>query len=212
MSNNSRLPSLVAAWLSARSVCRGLPLPVADRGGLRVDTALPAEARRWVFTSPGDGLREIGREVTLPRHPIKLSGPADELMAALPAGWQLQPQGHFMIWRNEVQPRRALPIGYHLETERDGAIIAVRVLAPDGSPAANGHGAEAAGVFIYDRIETAPEHQRKGLGNVVMNALKARRTDTALPQLLVATEEGRALYETLGWKVLSPFSTAAIPG
>jgi GNAT superfamily N-acetyltransferase len=67
------------------------------------------------------------------------------------------------------------------------------------------------GVFIYDRIETSPEHRRKGLGNTIMNALKAHRKSTNAPQLLVATEDGRGLYTSLGWSVLSPYSTAVIP-
>jgi hypothetical protein len=30
--------------------------------------------------------------------------------------------------------------------------------------------------------------------------------------LLVATPEGRALYETLGWEVHAPYTSAFIPG
>lgn len=206
------IPGLVTAWLCARSICRGLPLPVADRGGLRVDTDLPAEMRRWVFAQPCDGLRSVAREVTSPRHPIKLSGPAGELMAALPAGWQLQSPGYLMTCRTPTEAARSLPPGHRLESARHGATAVARILAPDGSLAASGHAAEARGVFIYDRIVTAPEHRRKGLGNIVMNALKAHRTSASAPQLLVATDDGLGLYKTLGWTVISPFSTASIPG
>jgi hypothetical protein len=31
-------PALLEAWLSARSIARGLPLPIPDQGGFRVDT------------------------------------------------------------------------------------------------------------------------------------------------------------------------------
>lgn len=87
-----------------------------------------------------------------------------------------------------------------------------RITAPDGVLAASGHAAEAAGVFIYDRIETAPEHRRRGLGGIVMNALNAHRKSTNAPELLVATEDGRRLYASLGWTVLSPYSTAVTAG
>lgn len=203
--------ALIAAWLAARSIGRGLPLPVADRGGLRVDTNLPNETRRWVFVTVCDGLRAIGREVSLSQHFVKLCGAADELMAELPPTWVLQPQGHFMIAQAAKPAPRPLPKGYRLQSDREGATTVVRILGEDDALAASGYAVEAMGVFIYDRIVTAPEHQRKGLGNIVMHALKGHRASTAAPELLVATEEGRALYETLGWSVLSPFSTAAIP-
>ncbi|WP_243652526.1 GNAT family N-acetyltransferase [Novosphingobium sp. PhB165] len=184
-----------------------------------MDTNLPNEARRWVFAEPCEGLREFGREVSLPRHFLKLCGTVDDLRAVLPAAWHLQPESHFMIAndaRSSVRvpvgaAARTLPDGYRLESERDGPTTSIRIVAHDGSLAASGYAAETMGVFIYDRIVTAPGHQRKGLGNIVMHALKSQRQSPNAPELLVATEEGRQLYMSLGWTVLSPFSTAEIP-
>jgi hypothetical protein len=46
---------------------------------------------------------------------------------------------------------------------------------------------------------------------MVMTALcSARRSPDAL-QVLVATPDGRALYETMGWSVHSPYATVFIP-
>ncbi|MBN8847584.1 MULTISPECIES: GNAT family N-acetyltransferase [unclassified Sphingomonas] len=205
-------PALVSGWLSARSVCRGLPLPINDRGGFRVDTNLPNETRRWVFPELCEGLGAVGREVTLPRHFIKLCGTPEDLRAALPARWQLQPQSYFMIADDRDPSPTPLPEGYRLQCDRSGPRMAARVDAPDGTLAASGYAAEAMGVFIYDRIETAPEHRRKGLGRIIMNALKAQRKSTSAPELLVATEDGRRLYASLGWTILSPYSTAVIAG
>lgn len=106
---------------------------------------------------------------------------------------------------------RPLPDGYRMELQQTGPVIRASIIAPDGDLAACGCAAEAADVFIYDRIVTAQEHRRKGLGLAVMTALGARRRSLAGPQLLVATEDGRRLYETLGWTVLAPFATAVIP-
>ena len=72
-------------------------------------------------------------------------------------------------------------------------------------------GFEAAGVFVYDRIETAPAHRRRGLGRAVMAALADARRSRAASQVLVATDDGRALYARLGWSVYSTFATAVIP-
>jgi len=89
-------------------------------------------------------------------------------------------------------------------------VTRARIIAPDGDVAASGCAAETADVFIYDRIETAQEHRRKGLGVAVMAALGSARRSSAAAQLLSATEDGRMLYEKLGWTVLFPLATAAI--
>jgi predicted GNAT family acetyltransferase len=77
--------------------------------------------------------------------------------------------------------------------------------------AASGTAAETAGVFVYDRIITEPDHRRRGLGRGVMAALRETRVDQKTTELLVATDDGRALYTTLNWTVLSTFATAEIP-
>jgi GNAT superfamily N-acetyltransferase len=204
-------PTLVLAWLTARSVARGLPAPVADRGGFRVDTDSEKEVRRWVFPIRCEGLSTLGNEVIYPRHFLKLCGTDDDLRNALPANWEIQPAGYFMATRAPLAPARPVPDFYQLECHETGPVFAVRVTAPDGSLAASGCAAEAAGVFIYDRIETAPPHRRRGLGTVIMNALASARKSHSAPQLLVATDNGLRLYMALGWAVLSPYSTAAIP-
>ena len=79
-----------------------------------------------------------------------------------------------------------------------------------GALAASGYAAETEHIFIYDRIVTAPEHQRRGLGRLLMATLHEAKLDAAKPERLVATEEGRALYESLGWRTLSVFSTGSV--
>lgn len=89
-------------------------------------------------------------------------------------------------------------------------MIEAKIISGSGALAASGYAAEAEGVFVYDRIVTEPEHRRKGLGQVLMQTLHDARQDSGGPQLLVATEDGRALYSSLGWKTISPYSTASI--
>ncbi|MFD1296932.1 hypothetical protein ACFQ4Q_09860 [Lysobacter gummosus] len=205
-------PELVFAWQAAHSIARSSPPPVHDRGGFRVDTHSEKEAKRWVFPQPCDGLREIAHEITAPRHYLKLCGSDEELRSALPARWEVQPANYFMTTAAATLDARPLPDGYRMELHRTGPVTRACVIAPDGVVAANGSAAEAADVFIYDRIETAQEHRRKGLGVAVMVALGAARKSLASTQLLVATEDGRGLYANLGWTVLAPFAAATIPG
>jgi GNAT superfamily N-acetyltransferase len=202
-------PTVVKAWLSARSIARGLPLPVPDHGAFRVDTRSEAEVARWVFARAGPGLETLARSVREPRHLLKLCGTEEELLAVLPAGWTLHPPAYFMRATGAPAPRR-LPDGYRVEARRVGMVSEARIVSETGALAASGYAAETQDVFIYDRIVTDPAHRRKGLGHVLMQTLHAARQRSGNPELLVATEDGRALYSTLGWETISPYSTASI--
>lgn len=203
-------PSLLHAWLAGRSVARGLPQPVADHGGFRVDSGTETEVARWVFAQVEPGLLTLGRTITEARHFLKLCGDGETLRKVLPACWQLQAPGFFMQAGVAWDDNR-LTDGYSMRSARDRAAVSVHVFAPDGTLAASGHGGETETAFVYDRIVTAPNHQRKGLGRAVMSALRTLRHNPHLPELLVATEDGHALYTRLGWRTLSHYSTASIP-
>lgn len=202
-------PSLVLAWLEARSIARALPAPVPDHGGYRVDTNSDTEVARWVFPQVGPGLVELARTIRTPRHFLKVCAGEEEMRAVLPEGWQLHEPRHFMI-SDAPSKERSVPEGYSVEAERKDGVCEVRIISPTGELAAGGYAAETDRAFIYDRIVTAPEHRRRGLGATVMGALGRMKRNPSTPGLLVATEDGRALYEALGWRTLSPYSTASI--
>ena len=182
-----------------------------DRGGFRVDTHSEKEVKRWVFPQLCDGLRAIAGDITAPRHFLKLCGSDEELRSALPARWEVQPANYFMMATAAAVDTKPLPDGYRMEFEHAGPVTRASVIGPQGDLAASGCAAETADVFIYDRIETAQDHRRKGLGVAVMVALGAARKSLVSPQLLVATGDGRSLYVNLGWTVLAPFAAATIP-
>ncbi|MDD1450352.1 GNAT family N-acetyltransferase [Sphingomonas sp. H160509] len=75
----------------------------------------------------------------------------------------------------------------------------------------SGFAADTAEAFVFDRVLTALDHRRKGLGRALMTALREARRDLNLHELLIATAVGRALYRTSGWETLSTYSTASIP-
>jgi GNAT superfamily N-acetyltransferase len=200
---------LLRAWVDGRSVARGLPASVPDRGGWRVDTNRPEEVRRWVFAEVTPGLVELGRTIDAPAHVLKLCGHPERLRAALPSNWAVEPATHFMA-APATWSERPLADGYRLEVNSDGAAYHVGVTTLNGDVAASGYGGETTGAFVYDRIATEPEHRRKGLGSAVMLALRETRRDKSTAELLVATAEGQALYASLGWRTLSPYATAYI--
>ena len=203
-------PKLVLSWLSGRSVARGVAQPVADRGGFRVDSNTEEEVRRWVFPQAEAGLSELGRAVHETRHFLKLCGEADELRAILPSNWQLHAPSYFMQ-ASGGGPQCRLPDGYKAEVDRRAAVVKIRIWSQAGALAASGYASDTPDAFVYDRIMTVPEYRRKGLGRAVMSMLRAYRRHAGSVELLVATEDGRALYTALGWRTISPYSTASIP-
>lgn len=203
-------PALLHAWLTGRSRARGVPAPVADRGGYRVDTRSENEFCRWVYAAPHPELTELARAIDQPGRLIKLCASDAALRVQLPARWQLHAPSHFMQGGHWPAPA-PLASGYVCNTRVEGPVTQVTITDASGALAASGYAAQTDVAFVYDRIVTAPEHRRRGLGGAVMAALRATRTRPETIELLVATDEGRHLYQRLGWRVLSPYATASLP-
>ena len=202
-------PLLLSAWLSARSIARGLPMPVPEYGGFRIDTNSHDEIARWVFPKGQPYLTKLARTINEPGYLLKLCGTADELGALLPAHWMLHPPGYFM--RSTSEPAvRGLAVGYQIRAKRYGVVIYAQIFCDSGELATDGYAVETSDVFIYDRILTRPKHRRKGLAQFLLTKLYAMRQLDRGPQVLVATEAGRVLYDALGWTTVSPYSTASI--
>lgn len=203
-------PALIASWLAARSLARALPRPVADHGGWRVDTNGTAERRRYVFCAADPAIAALARTIDEPRVFLKLTAPSVELARLLPQRWRTDDVSWVMT-SDRVAPTQPIPKGYDWTLRPIADAIEVRIVAADGSLAASGYAAEDGGVFVYDRIVTDPAHQRRGLGSAVMALLGSQRRYDTSRQVLVATEQGRALYATLGWQVHAPYASAVIP-
>ncbi|QJD92805.1 GNAT family N-acetyltransferase [Duganella dendranthematis] len=204
-------PQLLASWLAARSIARGLPAPVPDRGGLRVDTGQPDELRRYVFASAHPGITELAREIHQPGVLIKMCGRPSLLQAHVTPRWELHPDAYLMTKDAGRNPVPSLPSGFWMQVSTEGSITTARIFAEDDTLAASGYAVEHEGVFAFDRIATEAQHQRQGLGAALMAALGTAQQSQAAQRVLVATEQGRALYATLGWRVLSPYSTVSLP-
>lgn len=134
------------------------------------------------------------------------------MKAHLPTGWKIEAPSFAMVGLTRTERKPVVPDGYRVEIQASDAAVHVFVLAADGELAASGHGGEGPGASVCDRIVTQPAHRRRGLASVVMAALEERRRDRNKPQLLVATEAGRLLYEALGWRVVAPYASASWAG
>ncbi|MCC2972183.1 GNAT family N-acetyltransferase [Massilia sp. IC2-476] len=178
---------------------------------MRVDTASIEETCRYVFAGPAPGLVALAASIRAPRTFIKMCGRGEELLALAPPGWELQPGGYLMTHAGQDRAPPPLAPGYRLELRQEGPAILARIHAEDGALAASGYAAEYGGAFVFDRIATYAAHRRRGLGSAMIAALAARQRSPAARRVLVATEDGRALYAALGWRVASPYSTIVIP-
>lgn len=201
------------AWLRARSLSRGLPQPVPDSGGLRVDSGLPNETRRYLFPRAVGGLREIAERIREPRIPLKLCDTPETMRSYLPPRWEIFPPNFVMSCNRAFDRRNGgqhLPDGYRLELRTASAVTEACVLSTTGELAASGYAACHNDTFVYDRIVTAENHRRKGLGTIIMTALASTRPASAGLQILVATPAGRELYRSLGWTDYAPYTSAVI--
>ena len=205
------------AWIRGWAITREVAPPVAHADGFRTDVGAPRQVARYLFAHPSPTLRELAATITTPWVFLKACASGDELRRLLPAPWVMQPDGFMMTCDDApFAARAALPAGYTLQVADDCGRTRrahVRVAAPDGGVAAEGHLALDERRAIYDRIGTDPAHQRRGLGGAVMHALQAlAHAHGRHAGVLVATPAGRALYESLGWRLHAPWATAVIPG
>lgn len=204
--------ALVERWLTGWSLSRGVPLPLPFGGGLVVEAGMPAQLRRYVFVDAGQALQACADGIRDPYIFLKAAVEPQVLRAALPARWNIETPGYLMLGPSRPMGDVPLPAGYQVSFETQHGAHVVRVIHDGQEQAASGRIVIHGRCAIFDQIETAESHRRRGLGSVVMRALDAIAAQAEVNErLLVATEDGRALYERLGWSVISPWSTAVLP-
>lgn len=108
---------------------------------------------------------------------------------------------------HDVEPP-LIPDGFEVKTETKGDKSVVTVRCEEtGALAARGRVVVTDDVAVFDRIFTAQDFRRKGLGSFVMRALAAEAQDDDTEfGLLVSTNEGLQLYHYLGWATLGNVS------
>ncbi|MDR3481906.1 MAG: GNAT family N-acetyltransferase [Burkholderiaceae bacterium] len=205
-------PRMVERWIEGWTLARLTPPPVPYGGGWRVDVGWPTQRARYVFPRMLPAIGDLASTITEPWIFLKACVAPAAMQAVLPSRWIIQRPGFMMTCAAAMPEARGLPAGYVLDARPGQAVAHVRVLAPDGATAASGQVVRVGEHAIYNMIETQPQHQRLGLARTVMKQLeKIAQAQGATRGLLVATPEGRALYETLGWELYSLYTTAVIP-
>ena len=204
---------LVEAWVNGWALSRSVAAPIPVAGGHRLVVGEPGHAERFVFPAlDANALSQMAARITAPGIFLKAFCAPDALLATVDARWSQQPPGDLMaIELIAVRPPAAPAAGYVQEFRAEGAVLVVEIHDSDGALAASGRAALTGGFAVFDKIVTDPAHQRRGLGRIVMGVLSERaRALGAGRGVLVATPEGRALYEVLGWRFEGRMETVVI--
>ncbi|MFJ4188995.1 GNAT family N-acetyltransferase [Kitasatospora sp. NPDC089509] len=203
---------LVRMWISGWTVSRGAADPVEQPWGWTIDVGAPArEVARHVLPEPTeDEVRKLAGATTAPTTWLKLFAEDGTVRPWLGPQWRLDPPGFLMTAPLSPEPP-ALPAGYTLTTWTRGGVLRALVRSTDGHLAARGQAGLAGPVAVPDQIGTSPEHRRRGLGSVVMAALRSGAYEAgARTGVLVGTADGRALYTALGWTTHAPMASLVL--
>ncbi|WP_431043850.1 GNAT family N-acetyltransferase [Streptomyces sp. P1-3] len=200
---------LVREWVEGWVVSRGAAPPVEESWGFTIDVGLTAQVTRHVLPDADEPLiRKLTETVTAPGTWLKFFLPPQTVAPWVAPGWSFDSDGFLMS--TPLRPATvAAPEGYQVRTWARGGVTRVLVLAEDGAFAARGQiGVPALGrPAVVDQVETSPAHRRKGLGSLVMRTLANAALDAgSSAAVLGATTEGRALYESLGWRTHGPLT------
>jgi GNAT superfamily N-acetyltransferase len=144
---------------------------------------------------------------------LKVCAPPEFVQPNLPERWRIEAPGFMMSLSGTMTGgTAALPDGYTFVHEEFDGMTLVNILHPGGEVAATGRIAFPGELAVYDRISTHENHRRKGLGRSVMKRLEMLSREKGIQRAaLVATPDGRALYEPLGWQLHCLYTTAVIP-
>ncbi|WP_087924877.1 GNAT family N-acetyltransferase [Streptomyces albireticuli] len=194
---------LVKVWAAGWALSRHTPRPTEHPWGVYLEVGKPGHVGRHVlFEAHESAVREAAASVDVADTWIKAAVEPQDIGPWLPRGWVVDEEeaGHLMaVDLTATEP--VVPEGYTASLETDDGVTYVRVLDADGGLAARGQLALLGHGAVVDQVVTEEAHRRRGLGAFVMRALADHAVaEGASLGVLGATDEGRALYETLGWK------------
>jgi len=199
---------LAAAWVDGWVVSRGTPRPAPTPWGLRVEVGTPRQYARYVMLEAREPIvRDLAARARVPNLFVKAFVDPEVVGRWLTPDWTRDIPGWLMAVDLDPRPV-SVPEGYSVGIAAREGVIRVSVSAADGTVAAKGQLAVTGETAVVDQVSTEPEHQRRGLGSVVMRILANEAVEAGSSiGILGATVEGRALYEHLGWKVHAPLAS-----
>jgi len=204
--NASADNALFRTWLSGWAVCRGYQ-PEDHHSSVSVVRPDRDETEHFVFEPTTGLLAGLASETR--QDPARVLTVAtrrmDELLGeahreGLRVTDRRQSLMRMEMHGQDVEDPLAPEDGITFERTRQGDCRHVTVLV-DGEAAARGSVTVVDDYAVYDRIETEERFRRRGMGTYVMRLLTAGVLEEEVTTgLLMASADGRALYEFLGWQ------------
>lgn len=211
---NKASAEILEKWLKGWSLSRELPLPVPYKSGFTVDVNAHMQKKQYLFSEPNDDFIHLSKIIDEPWIYLKVSSAFETFKDKIPSKWQIQGDQYMMsCFHPMVALKRDLPDDYTIHHDVYNSTHVVRVMTKNGNEqGAIGRVAIVEDMAVYDQIITDEKHRRKGLASLLMKELeKIALSKGARNNFLVATTEGKSLYETLGWEIYSPYTSIVIP-
>lgn len=206
---------MVSKWIRAWALSRKLPAPLDFASGFKVNVGYEKQKTRYVFPELNEDFIRLAKGIQEPWIFLKVCALAADVKKSVPEKWKIQPQGYMMCCFKRMHiPDRSLHADYRLERDIDDPDVSVvRIYTQEDEPASIGRLVIIDDLAVYDRISTDEKHRRKGLATVVMKELEQIALAKGISKnFLVATEEGRVLYEALGWTLYSVYTSIVLHG
>lgn len=200
-------PQLFATWAKGWALTRGAEAPVRDRDAWRIEVGQPDQLRRYVHAGMSEDVVLRAIEIDAPFVFLKVCADPDVVRARLSQAWDVRQTGVVMRLDRAMPGEVGEDSAFRTELRREGTVRFCVFRDAAGLEAARGRAVRVEDRVIYDRIAVAPDYRRRGLGARIMRTLQVEQDGWGLGAL-VATEEGARLYATLGWRAVSPYTTA----
>jgi GNAT superfamily N-acetyltransferase len=201
---------LLQTWITGWSACRGYETHRDSRSTSVLLADHQNQTEHFLFEPSAERFRELAAETK--EDPLRVLTVVTNRMRELideaeALGLRVTDRQQSLMSADmhgqDVEDPRPPGDGFTLERESEGACRRVTVRS-DGTFAARGSVSVVGDHAVYDRIVTEEEFRRRGLGSYVMRALTAGvLEDDVTTGLLMASADGRALYEFLGWRHLA---------
>ena len=201
-------------WAFGYCAARGYSHPVATPTppALWFDAGKPDQTGRFILgEASGDAAAAAFATVDAPHIYVDFAAPRAAILPHVPPRWRPRDPMWLMAAGADMPMPRSTP-DFAIEVDEAAHRFEAIARDADGTLAARGvigiHGTTA----VYDQIVTEPQFGRRGLGSAIMAELGRRAARRGVTEsLLVATSDGKALYERLGWTLRSDIVSVISP-
>lgn len=201
-------------WAFGYCAARGYGPPVAATTppALWFEAGKPDQTGRFILgDAPCEAAAAAFAAVDAPHVYVDIAAPREAILPHVPSRWQARDPMWLMAAGTGRPAARPTP-DFAIEVDESPHRFEAVARHVNGSLAARGvlgiHGTTA----VYDQIVTEAQFGRRGLGSAIMAELGGRAARRGVTEcLLVATADGKALYERLGWTLRSDIVSVISP-